>query len=193
MTKIAKAIEDDPKCVYCWKWGVRATPLVGLISLFTLFVGVEEPVGIFISHFQMLRDFSRLEARQKRRKLKSAICSCHLTRISRGNKNKDTFLISVVIFFCFFSAQPLPLTIDKVQRRKRPQQLQLQTRWTVEKTNGTLRRSSTIWSTWPKSGFDGLFEWIWLYVRSRFSSKTFVLSTIAYTAVIFVTGALTWY
>jgi hypothetical protein len=41
-TNIAKG--DDAKCKDCWQWGIRSTPIIGLISLIALILGVDEPV-----------------------------------------------------------------------------------------------------------------------------------------------------
>jgi hypothetical protein len=41
-TSIAKG--DDADCIDCWQWGIRSTPIIGLISLIALIVGVDEPV-----------------------------------------------------------------------------------------------------------------------------------------------------
>jgi hypothetical protein len=43
VTSIAKG--GDAHCIDCWQWGIRATPIIGIISLIALIVGVEEPVN----------------------------------------------------------------------------------------------------------------------------------------------------
>ena len=42
MTSIAKGGRNE--CSDCWQWGIRATPIIGLITLIALIFGVEEPV-----------------------------------------------------------------------------------------------------------------------------------------------------
>ena len=45
-TKIAKG--GSTECRHCWQWGIRATPLIGLLTLIGLAIGVDEPVKFII-------------------------------------------------------------------------------------------------------------------------------------------------
>ncbi|KAL3098048.1 hypothetical protein niasHT_027593 [Heterodera trifolii] len=131
-TSLAKSALGSVDCPFCWQWGIRVTPLLGLFCIITLLLFVKEPV--------------------------------------RGQSEQSV-------------AQPMPTNYE----------------------TGTISPSSrrTVASAEAEAPNENIWKEYYHRIRTHTKSycadighlmanRTFVWSTLAYTAVVFVTGTLSW-